>query len=163
MSESPVRELRAVGTVAPTQPAADQAAMLGLPPYPTDRPLFVFDGVCALCSRGAAWLMRHDRRGQFYFTSAQSPLGQALYRHHGLAFDDTYLLVDHGKAWNKSDGYLHMLGILGGAWKLLLIFRLIPRPARDWAYDLIARNRYRWFGKVGYCELIPGDWVKRLL
>jgi predicted DCC family thiol-disulfide oxidoreductase YuxK len=135
----------------------------GVPPFPDDRPLFVFDGVCVLCSSGAAWLMRHDQRGMFRYTSAQSPLGQSLYRHYGAALDETYLLLDRGRVFEKSDGYLRMAAILGGWCSLGRAFRLIPRPIRDVLYDVIARNRYKWFGKTDCCKLIPEDLRQTLL
>jgi predicted DCC family thiol-disulfide oxidoreductase YuxK len=128
-----------------------------VPPFPDDRPLFVFDGVCVLCSSGAARLMRHDKQRRFRYTSAQSPLGQSLYRHYGAALDETYLLLDRGQMFEKSDGYLRMLDILGRWWSLGKVFRLVPRSIRDAVYDFIARNRYKWFGKTDCCKLIPGD------
>jgi predicted DCC family thiol-disulfide oxidoreductase YuxK len=134
-----------------------------VPSVPDDKPLFVFDGVCVLCSSGAGWLMRHDKQRLFRFTSAQSPLGQALYRHYGVALDETYLLLDKGQLFDKSAGYLRMIEILGGWWLFWKIFRLIPRRIRDYFYDVIARNRYKWFGKTEYCKLIPEDLARTLL
>jgi predicted DCC family thiol-disulfide oxidoreductase YuxK len=134
-----------------------------VPSFPDDKPLFIFDGVCVLCSSGAGWLMRHDQRHLFRFTSAQSPLGKALYRHYGASLDETYLLLDQGRLFDKSAGYLRMIEILGGWWLLLEIFRLIPRRIRDYFYDVVARNRYKWFGKTESCKLIPDDFVKTML
>jgi predicted DCC family thiol-disulfide oxidoreductase YuxK len=134
-----------------------------VPAFPDDKPLFIFDGVCVMCSSGAAWLMRHDRRELFRFTSAQSALGQALYQHYGVALDETYLLLDQGRLFDKSDGYFRMAEILGGWWHALQAFRLIPRRIRDYIYDVIARNRYRWFGKTECCSLIPKHRAKSLL
>lgn len=134
-----------------------------LPEFDTSRPVFVFDGHCVLCSGGASWIMGLDRKGKIAFASAQSDLGQALYAHFGEAFDDTYMIVDGGRAYTKSSGYFHMCRILGGPWHLLRVFALIPRPLRDWAYGLIARNRYRWFGKTDLCQLLTEDQRKRLL
>jgi predicted DCC family thiol-disulfide oxidoreductase YuxK len=134
-----------------------------VPSFPDDRPLFVFDGVCVLCSSGAAWLMRHDKHQNFRYTSAQSPLGQSLYRHYGAGLDETYLLLDRGLLFEKSDGYLRMAGIVGGWCSFLRIFRLIPRRIRDALYDVIARHRYRWFGKTECCKLIPDSLRQSML
>jgi predicted DCC family thiol-disulfide oxidoreductase YuxK len=131
--------------------------------FPDDKPLFVFDGVCVMCSSGAAWLMRHDRHQRFRFASAQSALGESLYRHYGAALDETYLLLDRGRVLEKSDGYLRMAALLGGRWSFAKVFWLIPRPIRDGLYDLVARNRYKWFGKTACCQLIPADLRQRLL
>ena len=144
-------------TDAKTQAPYSYRADAAVPPFPDDRPLFIFDGVCVLCSGGAAWLMRHDRQRRFRLTTAQSPLGKALYAHYGIDWNETYLLVSGGAPYSKSSGYLHMCRVVGGWWRLCLVFELIPRAVRDWGYDLVARNRYRWFGKAGYCELIPDD------
>jgi predicted DCC family thiol-disulfide oxidoreductase YuxK len=134
-----------------------------VPAFPDDRPVFVFDGVCVLCSGGASWLMRHDKKGIFRLTPAQSPLGAALYAHYGIDWNETYLLVSGGLPYGKSSGYLHMCRVVGGGWRLFLVFHLVPRSLRDWGYDLVARHRYRWFGKVGYCELIPEELRATLL
>ncbi|HEY9553867.1 thiol-disulfide oxidoreductase DCC family protein [Allosphingosinicella sp.] len=127
------------------------------------RPLFVFDGVCVLCSSGASFLMRHDRAGRVDFASAQSPLGQSLYRRLGLEMDATYLLIDGGHAYTKSDGYFRLATILGGWWRLALIGKVVPRGLRDWLYDQVAARRYRWFGKANHCELLSGDQRGRLV
>jgi predicted DCC family thiol-disulfide oxidoreductase YuxK len=98
----------------------------GVPDFPDDKPLFVFDGVCVLCSGGASWLMRHDRAGRFRFATAQSTVGAALYAHYGMAMDDTYLLIDRGHVFVKSDGYLRIAAILGGWWRLCAVAHLVP-------------------------------------
>jgi predicted DCC family thiol-disulfide oxidoreductase YuxK len=135
----------------------------GVPDFNDRKPLFVFDGVCVLCSTGASWLMRYDGGGRVNFTSAQGTLGRALYAHWGMNIDESYLLVDGGRVYTASDGYLRLCRILGGPWHLLRIGAIIPRPIRDRAYGLIARNRYRWFGKADYCDLLTREQQKRLL
>jgi predicted DCC family thiol-disulfide oxidoreductase YuxK len=100
-----------------------------------ERPLFVFDGHCVLCSTGAACIMKHDRKGAVQFASAQSDLGTALYRSIGLSLDESYLLIDADGFHTKSDGYLRLARKLGGWWHFALIAKAIPRPIRDWIYD----------------------------
>jgi len=134
-----------------------------VPPFDDSRPLFLFDGVCVLCSSGAAFVMAHDKRGVVAFASAQSLLGSAIYRHYGVQMDESYLLLLRGKAFTKSDGYIRLFTELGGAWRLLNAMRIVPRSIRDWAYDLIAVNRYRWFGKTDYCTLLTPEQRARLL
>jgi len=128
----------------------------------SERPIFVFDGECVLCSRGVRFLMRHDG-GRLEYTASTSPIGAELYRRVGLDPDGTYLLVHAGQAFTKSDGYLHLCTILGGWWRLLRVGRLVPRRLRDQAYDLVARNRYRWFGKVRHCTLLTDAERARLI
>jgi len=134
-----------------------------VPPFDDSKPLFVFDGVCVLCSGGASWLMRLDRKRRVNFASAQGILGQALYTHFGLAMDGSYLLIDGGRAYTASAGYLHLCKVLGGPWHLLRISGLIPAGLRDWVYAQIARNRYRWFGKVEFCALLDDEQRQRLI
>ena len=125
--------------------------------------LFVFDGVCVLCSGGASWLMRLDRKGRVKLTPAQAPLGQALYTHYGVEMDGSYLLIADGHAYTASRGYLELCRIFGGWWHILRIAAIIPERLRDWLYALIARNRYRWFGKTGYCQRLTPEQRARLV
>lgn len=134
-----------------------------VPPFDDRRPLFVFDNICVLCSGGASFLMRHDREGRIAFTPAQGPIGQALYRHYGLEMDETYLFLASGTARSRSDGYFELAEELGGWWRLMLIFRLVPRFVRDAVYRVVARNRYRWFGRTQACALLTADQRARLL
>jgi predicted DCC family thiol-disulfide oxidoreductase YuxK len=95
-----------------------------------ETPLFVFDGVCVLCSEGASFIMRHDPGGQVQFASAQSDLGRAIYEKMGLPIDSSYLLVDSAGTHAKTDGYFQLARILGGWFRLGLVFRIVPRPVR---------------------------------
>lgn len=133
-----------------------------VPDFPDDKPLFVFDGYCVLCSTGVRWLMKHGGN-RVRYASAQSPLGEALFRHYRLDPDKTYLLVAEGTASGESTGYLRLCRLLGGRWRLFLVFALIPRPLRDWAYRVVARHRYRWFGKVDQCALLSEEQKARML
>ena len=126
-------------------------------------PIFVFDGECVLCSRGVRFLMKHDRQGRLAFTASTSPVGRAFYERHGIDPDETYLLVEGDRAWTKSNGYLRLANLLGWPWRLLRVGLLIPRPLRDVAYDLVARNRYRWFGRTRHCALLAPEERARLI
>lgn len=134
-----------------------------VPSFDDSKALFVFDGVCVLCSGGASWLMKFDRQRRVNVTSAQGPLGQALYGHFGLQMDESYLLIEGGRAYTASAGYLQLCKVLGGPWHLLRIGGLIPSSLRDWVYAQIARNRYRWFGKAEFCVLLDEDQRQRLI
>lgn len=128
-----------------------------------DRPLFIFDGVCVLCSTGVAWLMRRNRAGRIQFLSAQSDLGQAIYRHLGMELGDSYVLIDSAGTHTRTDGFFRVADALGGAWKLGKVFRLIPRPIRDFFYDRLANNRYRLFGTSDHCALLSPAARSRLV
>lgn len=129
----------------------------------TDMPVFIFDGHCVLCSNGVAFIMKHDLRGRVRFLSAQSDLGAHIYRFLDKPLDDSYIFIDRHGVHMKSDGWFQVAETLGGGWRLWTIFRIIPRPVRDWAYDILARNRYRWFGKTDQCAILTADQRGRLV
>lgn len=134
-----------------------------VPAFDDSRALFVFDGVCVLCSGGAAFVMRRDRQARVNFTPVRSQLGQALYAHYGVDWNTTYLLIEGGRAYTASAGYLRLCGVLGGAWHLSRAASVIPERWRDAAYALVARNRYRWFGTAGHCALLSPEQRARLI
>lgn len=134
-----------------------------VPRFKDDRALFVFDGVCVLCSGGASWIMRHDKNGTVNFTPAQDSLGRALYAHYGVDMNESYLIIANGRAYTATRGYLEMCSILGGRWRLLRVGRIVPEVVRDAVYALIARNRYRWFGTAKYCEKLTPEQRARLM
>lgn len=134
-----------------------------VPAFDDSRTLFVFDGVCVLCSTGARTIMRVDRHRRVAFTSVQSPLGAALYRHFDVDPDESYLLVADGRAFTASRGYLELARILGGPWHALRVGALIPERWRDAAYGRVARNRYRLFGRAEHCALLTPEQRSRLL
>ena len=134
-----------------------------VPAFDDSRALFVFDGVCVLCSGGAALLMRHDRHARVNLTPVRSALGQALCRHYGIDWNETYLLVVEGRAYTASAGYLRLCAVLGGGWQLLRVGAVVPERWRDAVYALVARNRYRWFGKADHCALLSPEQRARLL
>ncbi len=124
-----------------------------VPSFPDDRPIIVFGGYCALCAGWAKFVIKHDHAGMYRLVHAQSPLGRALYIHYGLDPQDyeTNILIADGRAWFKSEGSIRMAEGLGWPWRLASVFRVVPRPVRDWMYELIARNRLRVFGKRETC------------
>jgi len=124
-------------------------------PADPSAPIVLFDGVCNLCNRSVQTILRHDRQARFRFASLQSPVGERLRVELGIDREkvDSVILVEGGRWYKESDAALRIARGLGGPWKALEIFRLIPRPLRDAAYRLIARNRYRWFGKRETCWL----------
>lgn len=144
------------------RPAYSYRGDPAVPEFP-NAPLFVFDGICVLCSGSAGFIMRHDEEGRVSMTAAQGVLGAALYRHYGLALDDTYLFLRDGRAFTKSAGYLELFAMLGGWWRVLRTIGVLPEAWRDWAYDRLAANRYRWFGKAEHCALLTPEQRGRLI
>src|SRR5882757_2020752 len=111
----------------------------GVPGFPDNRPIIIFDGHCALCSGWARFVLRHDAKGVYRLLPAQSPLGRALYIHYGLHPDEyeTNILVEDGLAWFKSEGSIRMAEGLGRPWSSAAVVRILPRSLRDWLYDLV--------------------------
>jgi predicted DCC family thiol-disulfide oxidoreductase YuxK len=131
----------------------------------TSAPIVLYDGVCGFCNQSVQLILRNDRRGRFRFAALQSEVGQALLRRHGLPADDldTFVLVEDGRAYLRSTGALRVARGMGGAWRLLYALSIVPRPLRDFAYDLFARNRYRMFGRLDACMLPPPEVRSRFL
>ncbi|MEL6583075.1 MAG: DCC1-like thiol-disulfide oxidoreductase family protein [Pseudomonadota bacterium] len=123
--------------------------------------IVVIDGECVLCSANLQVTLRLDRQKRFKFATAQSAFGSELYEALGLSTDpyDTYLVISEGQVYSHSTAALVQLTRLGGVWRLMHIGWLIPRPLRDALYRLIARNRYRWFGRHDQC-LMPSSELK---
>lgn len=124
------------------------------PGIPT--PLILYDGVCRLCTGTVLFVIKRDRSKRFRFASMQSPLGQRLLRSVGLSPDElkTFVLVDESGHFTKSEAALRVASGLGGLWRVVSLLRVIPGPIRDGVYDWVARNRYRWFGRLEQC-LVP--------
>jgi len=124
-----------------------------VPPFPDDRPIFVFDGKCVLCSRSTRFLLAHDRERRLRFVVAQSPLGAALYRHYGLKRQDyeSNIVLEKGRARTLSDGSIRLFEIVGFPWSLMAALRLVPVVLRDWIYEILARKRLLWFGAQETC------------
>lgn len=134
-----------------------------VPAFPDDRPVFAFDGHCVMCSAGARWVLRHDRRGRIRLLPAQSPLGEAVYRHFGLDADRTNLLIEQGRARTRSDAVLRVAELVGPPWSAVLVLRLLPRSLRNAIYDQVARNRLRLFGRSEACYLAEPGQEERFL
>ena len=131
-----------------------------VPAFADEHPLIVFDGDCVLCSANARFVLRHDRRRRFRLTTAQSPLGAALYRHFGLRADEegTILVLQSGRLLTDSDAAIAIPAGLGWPWRMAAAARILPRPLRDSLYAWVARNRLRWFGRRETCWVpAPAD------
>ncbi|QNA83696.1 DUF393 domain-containing protein [Sphingomonas sp. So64.6b] len=115
--------------------------------------IIIFDAQCVLCSANAQFVLRHDRRRVFRLAPMQSAAGSALYRHHGIdpTNPETMIVVDGEHVLKDSEAVIAIYSGCGWPWRLAAIARAVPRPARDAAYRLIARNRYRLFGKRDTC------------
>ncbi|MEM1357711.1 MAG: thiol-disulfide oxidoreductase DCC family protein [Bacteroidota bacterium] len=132
----------------------------------TTGPILFFDGVCNLCNGAVQWFITHDKRGELRFASLQSDLAKKLLPEAGVdpSALSSLVVYENGRALTKSDGALRAGELVGGFYgPLAKIFRLFPRFLRDGVYDLIATNRYRWFGKEEACMLPRPEWKERFV
>lgn len=115
------------------------------------RPVVLFDGVCNLCNSAVRWLVEHDPEGRLSFASLQSSAARRVLDAAGVdeasELPDSMVLVDRKGVHVRSTAALRIAGLLGFPYSLGRIAILVPRPLRDAVYRLIARNRYRWFGR----------------
>lgn len=123
-------------------------------------PIVFFDGVCNLCNSSVQVIIRNDKNKIFRFASLQSDFTkQFLSEHHYQIKSDSIILFYGSKFYEKSSAALVIAKKLRFPFPLLLIFWIIPLPIRNWMYSLIAKNRYRWFGKQESC-MIPEAGLK---
>jgi predicted DCC family thiol-disulfide oxidoreductase YuxK len=126
-----------------------------VPAFPDDRPIFIFDAHCVLCSRWVELVLRFDRAHLYRLLPAQSALGRALYVHYGLDPEDyeTNILIIDGKPLFKSEGSIRLAMGLGFPWSMAGSLRILPRRFADALYECLARNRFWLFGRRQNCYL----------
>ncbi|MBM3427589.1 MAG: thiol-disulfide oxidoreductase DCC family protein [Bacteroidetes bacterium] len=122
----------------------------------------LYDGVCHLCNGAVQFIIRHDKKNKFVFTSLQSEVAQKRLREiHFKNSLNTIVLLKGTTHFEKSDAVLEIVKNLSGAWPLLYALKIVPRFLRDALYSIIARNRYRWFGKSEVC-IVPSQEISHL-
>ena len=131
--------------------------------WPDDN-VILYDGVCVFCSRWVRFVAMRDVNQKFRFTAIQSPYGTRLAQAFGIdpADPDTNAVIHGGVAWFKSDAALTVLSQLPG-WQWAMVLFAVPRPLRNAVYNLVARNRYRIFGKYEECFVLDADVRARVL
>ncbi|MEK6649425.1 MAG: DCC1-like thiol-disulfide oxidoreductase family protein [Bacteroidota bacterium] len=127
--------------------------------------VILYDGVCALCNWAVRFIVERDPEGQFLFAPLQSDVGQKLLIDRRLPVDalDTVILVEAEEVFGRSEAAFRVLGRLRTAWRVLLFFQYVPRVVTDGAYRLIARSRYRVFGRYDACPMPTPEQRKRFL
>ena len=127
--------------------------------------IVLFDGVCNLCNSTVKFIIARDPSAVFRFAPLQSLAGKALLAKYNLSEDnlESFVYIRKGQAQTRSSAALLVLKDIGGFWSVLYGFIIIPRPIRDWAYDIIARSRYSIFGRMESCMVPTPDIKKRFL
>jgi len=117
--------------------------------------IIIFDGICHICSGWVRFLGRHRVDPPFQLIPMQSVAGRALLLEYGIDPEDpaTFLVLDQGRRFTESDAVIHVISALGGLWRMSEAFHIVPKRWRDFLYRLLARNRYRWFGRRRVCYL----------
>jgi predicted DCC family thiol-disulfide oxidoreductase YuxK len=124
--------------------------------------LILFDGVCNLCDSSVQWVIKHDNKDIFMFTALQSEVGQQIIKEYNIdtAKTDSFLLyTPEVGISSKSMAALKIAFQLGFPNNLLCVFFIIPPFVRNYVYDYIAKNRYKWYGKKESC-MIPTPELK---
>ena len=122
--------------------------------------ILLFDGICNYCNRWVNFIIRHDKKKKFRFAAMQSEAGKKLLKQYHIAEEtESAILIYNQKVYLKSSTGLHVLYHLGKIYSLAFVFIIVPAYIRDFYYDIIARNRYKCWGKKDTC-IIPPDNVK---
>jgi predicted DCC family thiol-disulfide oxidoreductase YuxK len=118
--------------------------------------IILFDGVCNLCNSSVKFILKRDKKKQFIFASLQSDAAENILLHHKYKKNglNSIILIHRDKLYEKSSAVLNIFRVLGMPWRLFSVFYILPLSWRDFLYDFIAQNRYKWFGKKNTCMMM---------
>jgi predicted DCC family thiol-disulfide oxidoreductase YuxK len=123
--------------------------------------IILFDGLCNLCSGSVQFILKRDPEGYFKYASLQGDMGSRFLKEYGIPDNvDSIVLIEDDKFHVKSDAVLKICRNLKGGWRFFAVFQMLPRSLRDFLYDFMAKNRYRWFGKRESC-MLPTEKVRK--
>jgi predicted DCC family thiol-disulfide oxidoreductase YuxK len=127
--------------------------------------VILFDGTCDLCNWSAHFIIKRDAKGYFKFAAIQSEAGRKVLARYGLPSKTvaTIILIEGSEYFTKSDAAIRVAGRLPGLWRILKALAIIPRPIRNWCYDVVARNRNWWSGKKKRCFVPSRENLNRFL
>lgn len=130
-----------------------------------NKSIILFDGVCNLCNSTVNFIIKHDKEERYLFASLQSDAAKEIllqYHHKKINFESV-LLIKNDKIYEKSTAVLLIIKQLSNGYYLFYYFIIIPKTIREWVYNIIAKNRYKWFGKRESCLLPSSEISKRFL
>ena len=132
---------------------------------PDKNPVVFFDGVCNLCNATVQFIINRDQKKIFRFAPLQATIAQQIKILNGIPANEleSVILFVGGKIYKKSDAALQIARRLNGLWPVLFIFYILPRFLRDPFYDLVAKYRYRWFGRRDSCMMPDQDLKNRFI
>ena len=127
--------------------------------------VILFDGVCNLCNSTVQRVIKNDKNDVFRFTALQSAVGMVMVTELGIdtAETDSIILIEGDSYSVKSTAALKIAKELSSGYPLLYGFIIIPTAVRNWVYDFIAKNRYKWYGKQDSCMIPTPEMKKKFL
>ena len=129
--------------------------------------IILFGGICNFCNRWVNFIIRHDKKGKIKLAALQSEAGKRILKENNLAqlIDnmDTFIFIDEEKNYTRSSAGIRIAKYLNGGWKLFFAFIIVPKFIRDGAYNWLAKNRYKWWGKRNECMIPTQDVKERFL
>ena len=130
-----------------------------------DQPVILFDGVCNFCNYWVNFAIKRDKKKKLRFAPLQGEAAKKLLNQFGLDTStfSSVILIDHGKAYTQSSAAFRICKYLDGGWRLVYGLMIIPKFIRDFLYNIIARNRYKWFGKRKECMVPTPEMIERFL
>ncbi len=121
--------------------------------------LILYDGKCNLCNYTLQFILKRDKLKIFNHLPLQSSQAEELLK--TIQFNqpgiDSVIFVENGRAYIKSEAFFRIAKKLGGIYRIILIFRIFPKKLSDWVYDVIAKNRFKWFGEKSTCSFEPNQ------
>lgn len=126
--------------------------------------IILFDGECNFCDQSVQFIIKRDPKEHFKFASLQSKIGKDLLNKFNTPVEiDSIVLIEGNHCYFKSSAALRICKKLNGLWKILYLLLVIPKPFRDFFYEILAKNRYKWFGKRESCRIPSSEERKRFL
>lgn len=129
-----------------------------------DHPIILFDGVCSFCNRAVNFVVKRDKNSIIKFATLQSNFSKQLLETKGFQLEeDSFALIENNKIFFRSTAALKVCRYLKGLWPLIYGLIIVPKFLRDAVYDVIAKNRYNWFGKKDVCMMPTANMRSRFL
>ncbi|OIJ14387.1 thiol-disulfide oxidoreductase [Anaerobacillus alkalilacustris] len=126
--------------------------------------IILFDGICNFCRHSVQFIIKRDKNAVYKFASIQSDIGREIVYKHNISTNiDSLILIENNQCYYQSTAVLKICKHLKGEWKLLYCLLVVPRPIRNYLYEIVAKNRYKWFGQTDSCSLPSPELKNRFL
>ena len=125
----------------------------------------LFDGVCNFCNYWVNFAIKRDKKKKLRFAPLQGRAARDIFPRYNLhpTALSSVIFIDNGRVWTQSSAALRIAKHLDGGWKLFYAFIILPKFIRDFFYNIIARNRYKWYGKKESCMIPTPELKERVL